>query len=831
MKRIAIISAALALLLSCSQGQQGARTTEDFNFDWKFDLSDSPTPYIVGGKPQYCLENFDDSQWRPLHLPHDWAVEGEFSKDNPSTPGGGALPGGVGWYRKVFPTPEGERVFLEFDGVFMNSTVYVNEQDLGTRPYGYSSFSYEITDCLKRDGSLNTIAVRCDNQDQPNSRWYAGCGIYRNVRLITTGSTRVAYSGIWITTPEVTDEKAVVKVETTLDGCTEGVAVEQTVMDAKGAKVAATDGETLEIAKPHRWDITDPYLYTLVTVVKKDGVETDRVETRFGVRTFDWDPATGFYLNGRNVKLLGVCLHHDAGCLGSAVHRRAIQRQLEKLQEMGCNSIRTSHNPPAPELLDLCDEMGLLVMDEAFDMWKKRKTQFDYARFFDDWHEKDLRDFMLRDRNHACIYAWSAGNEILEQWNSDEDNAENLSAEQSNLLMNYLSQMPNVDAGENNPNIILAHRMAMLVKSIDPTRPVLTGNNESKPRNNLFRSGAFDIYGINYHTRHYDSLQTWYPGKCLIGSETASAIQSRGYYPQPSTDLYVTPARWDLTYDTVHHQCPAYDNSRVPWGDFHEYAWTTIRDRDYIAGTYVWTGFDYIGEPTPYSWPSRSSYFGICDLAGFPKDSYYMYKSEWPGYNGGEAETVLHVFPHWNWSEGDKVDIWAYYNNADEVELFVNGVSAGKSEKTNEVLHAQWLGISWEPGTIEVVSYKDGKEVARAKRETAGEPVALRLTPDRKVIAADGYDLSYVTVEALDAEGRVVPTVNDMLHFSVSGAGELIGVDNGNAADTTSLKGSSKAFFNGLALGVVRSLKDQKGTATLTVEGLGTSASINIKVK
>ncbi|MBO4605036.1 MAG: DUF4982 domain-containing protein [Bacteroidales bacterium] len=814
-KTIAAALVAIICLAGCSN--HSPRTIEDFNFDWKFALGDAP---------EYAQPSFDDGSWRSLHLPHDWSIEGNFSKDNPSTPGGGALPGGIGWYRKHFKSPEaGRRVFVEFDGVFMNSTVYVGGKEMGTRPYGYSSFTYDITDALAAPGEDNLIAVRCDNSDQPNSRWYAGCGIYRNVRLVTVDPVHVAYSGVFVTTPEVSAESATVSVAVEVEA-PEGAqyAVSNTILDARGHKVAEGTTE-LKVARPQLWDVDHPYLYTLVTRVESEGRLADEYRTRLGIRSFSYDIDHGFELNGRPLRMLGVCLHHDMGCLGTAVHRRALERELTIMREMGVNAIRTSHNPPAPELLELCDEMGLMVMDEAFDMWRKRKTEFDYARFFDEWHERDLVDFLKRDRNHPCIVMWSVGNEILEQWNSDEDDLKNLTAEQANLMMNFLSKLPHKDASDDNPNIRLTRHMVEIVKSLDTTRPVSSGCNETQPYNNLLKSGALDVYGFNYHLWDYDSCRVWYPNKPLYGSETVSSLNSRGVYFQPSTEEVSLPAHWWEIYESEHHQCTAYDACHAPWSNTHEDSWIAIRDREYMFGTFIWTGFDYLGEPTPYTWPSRSSYFGIVDLAGFPKDPYWMYMAEWTD------KTVLHLFPHWNWKPGDKIDVWAYYNNADEVELFLNGRSLGRQSKTAEVLHCNWQQVDWEPGEIIAVSYKDGVEVARESRRTTGEPVGLRLTPDRPVIAADGYDLSYVTVEAIDAEGLAVPTADGMLRFEVSGAGELFGIDNGNAADTLSLKGCEKALFSGKALAVVRSLRGERGTAELTVSGYGVEVTCGIRVK
>ena len=836
MKRILILlSLTLLCLAGCKPGVQAPRHGEDFNFDWRFTLGDEPA---------FAESGYDDGAWRELHLPHDWSVEGEFSADNPSTPSGGALPGGIGWYRKHFSAPEGvfrpdgkpqKTVCVEFDGVFMNSTVYVNGQELGTRPYGYSSFCYDITSCLQPGENL--IAVRCDNADQPNSRWYAGCGIYRDVRLEVSDPVHIAYNGIFVRATDISDGKATVIVGIETEGAAPGRKVDYDVRiaDAKGRTVAQTafsgtaSAETaLELIRPHRWDVDDCYLYTAFVSVSADGSQ-DGEAVRFGIRTTAWDADKGFFLNGRPLKLLGVCLHHDMGCLGTAVHPRALQRELQILKDMGVNAIRTSHNPPAPQLLDLCDEMGFVVMDEAMDMWRKRKTRYDYARFFDEWHVRDVQDFVRRDRNHPSVVMWSVGNEILEQSDSRTDDIANLTPEQANDLLNFIHSLGQSDPNENNPNVLLTRHMAQLIRDLDTTRAITAGCNGVWPGNNLLRSGALDVYGFNYHPQLYDSCRVWFPGKPLLGSETVSSLNSRGVYFQPSTEKVKLPRRgWQFTAeDDVDwgHQVTAYDACSAPWADYHEDAWIAVRDRDFIAGTFIWTGFDYLGEPTPYGWPSRSSYFGVVDLAGFPKDAYWLYQSEWTD------KTVLHLFPHWNWTPGEPVDVWAYYNNADEAELFVNGESWGRQSKTDDVLHVQWNAVPFQPGRIEVVSYKNGREVAREARYTAGEPVTLRLTPDRRTIAADGYDLSYVTVEALDADGRVVPTAGDLLHFSVEGAGELVGVDNGNAADTLSLKGADKALFSGKALAVVRSLRDTPGTATLSVSSGYACVRTNIVTK
>ena len=802
-KKVLVALSLLTALTLSACARPAPRTVEDFNFDWRFSLGDDPA---------WSAPDCDDAAWRQLHLPHDWSIEGEFSPTNPATVNGGALPGGVGWYRKHFKTPDAARVAVEFDGVYLNSTVWVNGQEAGGRPYGYASFNLDITPFLNPTGQDNVIAVRVDHSLQPSGRWYTGSGIYRNVRLVCTNEVRIAYNGICVTTPTITDREATVLVRTEVDApAGTDVSVTHRILDARGQTVArGRDGDPFSVAAPHRWDVTDPYLYTVETELRKDGKVVDRVRTRFGIRETEWDTDKGFFLNGRPVKLLGACLHHDLGCIGTAVHRRALERQLQILKAAGFNAIRTSHNIPAPELLDLCDEMGLMVLDEAFDKWRGRPGSPGYGGFFDEWNTRDLTDWVKRDRNHPSVVIWSIGNEIGEQGARTPEQRE--------------------------ANEALARHLADVVRFVDPTRPVTCGGNSPKKDNCVYTSGALDVIGMNYRAYAYDSLRVWFPGKPFLATETVSAQNSRGIYYQPSTILRVAgwspwagvpkPTEEELK-GTIPNQCTAYDNSRAIWDctTTHEAAWFPIRDNDYMAGTFIWTGFDYLGEPTAFGWPSRSSYFGIVDLAGFPKDPYYMYQSEWTD------ETMLHLLPHWNWTAGQKIDVWAYYNNADEVELFLNGRSLGRSAKTRDCLHAIWTEIPFEPGKLEAVSYKNGKEVARAVRETAGEPVRLSLSADRSTIAADGYDLSYITVEAVDAQGRAVPTADQMLRFSVKGKGELFGIDNGNAADTLCLKGTQKQLFSGKALAVVRSLRGQKGVATLTVSSELGDASIDIKTR
>lgn len=498
------------------------------------------------------------------------------------------------------------------------------------------------------------------------------------------------------------------------------------------------------------------------------------------------------------MKINGVCLHHDAGALGAVVNRRAIERQLEIMKEMGVNAIRCSHNPPAPELLDLCDSMGLMVMDEAFDMWRKKKTKCDYSRYFNEWHERDLTDIIRRDRNHPSIIMWSIGNEVLEQWTHAD--ADTLSLEQANLLLNFghSKDMLAIEEGEKSINSILTKKLVDMVKELDTSRPVTSGCNEPNPYNNLFRSNALDIIGYNYHEDWFKDVPKNFPGKPFIITESVSGLMTRGYYRMPSDSMYIWPHSPEKPFFDASFSCSSYDNCHVPWGTTHEGTMRYVEDNEFIMGQFVWTGFDYIGEPTPFGWPARSSYFGIVDLAGFPKDVYYMYQSRWrPDKN------VLHLYPHWNWKEGDEIDLWAYYNNADEVELFVNGKSQGIRTPDKDRYHSSWR-VTFEPGTVTAVSRKGGKEIARKEIRTASAPYGIRLTPDRAVIAADGKDLSYITAEIIDADGNPCPTADSEITFQVSGAGENAGVDNGSPISLERFKSDRRKAFNGKALLIVR---------------------------
>ena len=784
MKRLYILLLVLATLVS------GMSARDRINFDkgWRFALVDS----VQMSSPEY-----NDAGWRLLNVPHDWAIEGDFSASAPSGNSGGALPGGVGWYRKTFTVDgadKGKLFNIDFDGVYMNAKVWINGTLLGQRPYGYSSFRYDLTPYIIYGGN-NVVAVRVDNSDQPNSRWYSGCGIYRHVWLNKTARTHVAHWGT-----HVVAEGNKVKVDVKVDNPDNAkFAVRNTLLDHEGRVVGKATGikSVIKVSKPRLWSCESPYIYTVRTEIVVGGKVVDTYETTTGFRTFKFDAAKGFSLNGKSMKINGVCQHHDLGCLGAAVNEDALHRQLRILKEMGTNAIRCSHNPPAPELLAMCDTMGFIVMDESFDMWRRRKTQNDYARFFDEWAERDLTDLVLRDRNHPSILMWSIGNEVLEQWSSAD--ADNLTAEQANLILNAGHDASTLAHGEElSVNSILTRNLCNIIRRYDTTRPITAGCNEPDPKNHLFKSGALDIIGFNYHHQWVKDVPQNFPGKPFIFSESVSALQTRGFYMMPSDSVYKAPVEWWLPYQDPSFQCSAYDNMHASWSSTHEETWDVVKHNDFVGGQFIWTGFDYIGEPTPYGFPARSSYFGIVDLAGFPKDSYYLYQSEWTD------KQVLHLFPHWNWLDGEQIDMWCYYNNADEVELFINGRSQGvKSKKDAHEYHLMWR-VTFEPGEVKAVARKDGRVVAEKVIRTAGAPAALRLTSDRTHFGSNpnGDNLAFITVEVVDSDGNLCPRAEDQVFFEVEG-GRIVGVDNGNPVSMERFKDNKRKAFNGRCLVVV----------------------------
>ena len=747
---------ALAILLLGAQSLS-ARDRQSFDKDWLFVLADSAG-----------MQNseYSDGHWRRLNLPHDWAIEGDFSPSNPSGASGGALPGGIGWYRKHFslsPDEKYDRFTITFDGVYMNSTVYINGHRLGTRPYGYSTFEYDLTPYIYKKGD-NVIAVKVDNSDQPNSRWYSGCGIYRHVWF--TKTLKKAYIPQWGQYVSTTPKGNVrIKVDYLAADKQAKLSVRNTIYDAAGKVVARSQGsqsQQLKVRKPHLWSIGKGYLYTVKSELVVNGKVVDTATTKTAFRDVRFDARKGFFLNGESMKINGVCEHHDFGCLGAALNEDALHRKLTILRDMGVNAIRSSHNPPAPELLNMCDSMGIMVMDESFDMWRRKKSNGDYARFFDEWHQRDLSDLVKRDRNHPCIIMWSIGNEVLEQWSDAA--ADTLSLEQANLILNAGHDASTLAHGDElSVNSLLTRHLADIVKKYDPwgSRPVTAGCNEPDPKNHLFKSGAIDVIGFNYHHQWAKDVPRNFPDKPFIFSESVSALQARGYYRMPSDSIYKAPVEWWLPYTDPSFKCSAYDNMHASWSSTHEETWDVVKHNDFVGGQFIWTGFDYIGEPTPYAYPARSSYFGIIDLAGLPKDSYYMYQSEWT------KKPVLHLFPHWNWLPGQQIDMWCYYNQADEVELFVNGKSQGIRKKkihgeentgaANAVsakaaakaakaanagsnagaanagafdrsteYHVMWR-VTFEPGEVKVVARKQGREISSQTIKTAGPPHHLVL--------------------------------------------------------------------------------------------------------
>lgn len=861
---------ALAILLLGAQSLS-ARDRQSFDKDWLFVLADSAG-----------MQNseYSDGHWRRLNLPHDWAIEGDFSPSNPSGASGGALPGGIGWYRKHFslsPDEKYDRFTITFDGVYMNSTVYINGHKLGTRPYGYSTFEYDLTPYIYKKGD-NVIAVKVDNSDQPNSRWYSGCGIYRHVWF--TKTQKKAYIPQWGQYVATTPKGDVrVKVDFHASGSRMKLSIRNTIYDAAGKVVARSQGiqsQQLKVRKPHLWSIGKGYLYTVKSELVVNGKVVDTATTQTAFRDVRFDARKGFFLNGENMKINGVCEHHDFGCLGAALNEDALHRKLTILRDMGVNAIRSSHNPPAPELLNMCDSMGIMVMDESFDMWRRKKSNGDYARFFDEWHQRDLSDLVKRDRNHPCIIMWSIGNEVLEQWSDAA--ADTLSLEQANLILNAghdASTLAHSD--ELSVNSLLTRHLADIVKKYDPwsARPVTAGCNEPDPKNHLFRSGAIDVIGFNYHHQWAKDVPRNFPGKPFIFSESVSALQTRGYYRMPSDSIYTAPVEWWLPYTDPSFKCSAYDNMHASWSSTHEETWDVVKHNDFVGGQFVWTGFDYIGEPTPYAYPARSSYFGIIDLAGLPKDSYYMYQSEWT------KKPVLHLFPHWNWLPGQQIDMWCYYNQADEVELFINGKSQGIRKKKmhgegNEgadhavsakaganadafdrstEYHVMWR-VNFEPGEVKVVARKQGREISSQTIKTAGPPHHLVLkktyqntlasavqtpsgvpgdlqscTPTPSGVPADLQsavkkgstslpgDLqspysptTFVEVNVVDKDGNLCPNAENEIYFSSTA--EILGTDNGNQTSLERFTDPKRKAFFGKCIIVLR------GHGTLRAESI-----------
>jgi beta-galactosidase len=756
-----------------------------FDENWRFTRGDAPGAEQIG---------FEDSDWSVVHLPHDWSIAGPFSKDHPSGGGGGYLPGGIGWYRKTFEWAQAEQnktVRIEFDGVYKNCNVWINSHHLGFHPYGYTSFAYELTPYLLP--GKNVLAVRVDNSQQPDTRWYSGSGIYRHTWLVITGLLHVAHWGTYVTTPAVSETSAMVSVRTRLRNAGER---ERTckllteILDAEGQVVASNvvshpvapgreheATQSIRVSQPYLWSLDEPYLYRVRNTLHAGDEVMDVYETPLGIREISFDAALGFLLNGQQVKINGVCLHHDGGCVGAAVPERLWERRFEILKVMGCNGIRTSHYPPAPEFLDLCDRMGFLVMDESFDEWKRGKFPYGYHEYFDDWAVMDLKSMIHRDRNHPSVVIWSVGNEIPEQVTPD--------------------------------GVEILKKLVDIVHQEDPTRPVTSGCDNIAahiPATQAFLE-LLDVVGYNYAGRWEDRREKYYsidhhqfPQWKMIGTENISIPGIRGEY-----SLEKGQGWWG-----------AYPTSSIT----AEQLWRFTRIHDYVAGDFMWTGIDYLGET---SWPHKSASFGVLDTCGFPKDGYYFYQSQWT------VKSMVYLFPHWNWEgqEGRVIPVLCF-TNCDEVELFLNGKSfgvksyvfpargldvtkswgeqdfRGMRHPTTGDLHLSW-DVPYEPGTLRAVGKKDGEVVCVHEVVTAGAAAQLELTADREVITADGRDVVHLTVQVLDAAGQRVPKADNLVSFDIAGEGSLIGVDNGDPASHESFQAPERKAFNGLCLAIVKS--------------------------
>ncbi len=802
-------------------------------------------PGDPGSGVSFVRPSFDDGAWRALDLPHDWGIEGPFDAALPGETG--KLPWhGVGWYRKRFElvaASAAERIELELEGAMSFSSVWLNGRFVGGWPYGYTTFRLDLTPHV-RVGGENVLAIRLDNPEL-SSRWYPGAGIYRNVWLERTGLLRIARGSHFVTTPRISARSAIVNIDAVIENLTnESLTVEMTTrvyrldrngvrakkpvavsepdsfgVDPARARVAAR-ANLVVVSRPELWSLEARNRYVAVTTLSEGERVLDEVETPFGIRSVAIDPDHGFSLNGKRVPLQGVCMHHDLGALGIAAHPRAIERQVEILKAMGANAIRTSHNPPAPELLDACDRLGMLVMDEAFDCWRRGKKRsdeqapeasdnvryFDYADVFDDWHERDLRALIRRDRNHPSVVMWSIGNEVIEQWFSD--------------------------------GFELAQRLAGIVREEDRTRPITSAFNNDQAGFVGFER-AVDIVGFNYKPTAYRAFRERHPTIPTMGAETASTISSRGEYFFP-----LEPG--NKLHGRVNFQVSSYDLSTANWAVTPDGEFRGLDESPFAAGEFVWTGFDYLGEPTPYNAdatnllnfsdpgerermqreldalgkirvPSRSSYFGIIDLAGFPKDRFYIYQARWR-----PDLPMAHIVPHWNWPEREGLVTPVHvYSSGDEAELFLNGRSQGKRKRKKLEYRFQWNEVVYAPGTLEVVVKRRGKKWAKGVARTTGPAKKLVLTADRRQLRADGKDLSFVTTTIADRSGTLVPRRHDLVRFSVTGPAEIAAVDNGDPTSFEPFRATERKAFNGLALVVVRTKANQRGSIRLRAEADG----------
>lgn len=793
----------------------------------------------LGENVEYTRKDFNDSAWRKLNLPHDWAIEGDFVRELPGETGKRQF-AGIGWYRKHFQVSANDKdkqFYIDFDGAMSYPTVWLNGKFVGGWTYGYSSFRLDLTPYIEF-GKENVISVRLENPAE-SSRWYPGAGIYRNVWLVKSSKIHVAQWGTFVTTPEVSKGSANIKIETTFVNNSMNnaeVSVKTSVYEIDkndqkvGKAIAVSENkkwnssansnnksyEFLSIKNPKLWSVNNPNRYLAVTEFSNNEKILDVYETPFGIRTIEFDAEKGFLLNGERLYLQGVCNHHDLGALGSALNYRALERQLEIMKEMGVNAIRTSHNPPAPELLELADKMGFVVMDEAFDAWARGKKTNDYHLVFADWHEKDWRSQLRRDRNHPSVILWSTGNEIWEQGTPE-----------GHKISNELRQ--------------IAHEE-------DPTRQTSAGANDTRSGYNGFQK-TVDVFGYNYKPKEYGKFRQENPTIPLFSSESASTISSRGEYFFPVSD--------DKSLGQVNFQMSSYDLSAPPWATPPDWEFEGQDRNPFVFGEFVWTGFDYLGEPTPYDgktkkmpdindpglrqqlenelkqdgeiqFASRSSYFGIVDLAGFKKDRFYIYQARWrPNL------PMAHILPHWNWAERiGQITPVHVYTSGDEAELFLNNKSLGRKKRGEFQYRFRWDDVVYEKGELKVITYKNGKIWAEDIVKTTDSPAQISLQADRANIKADGQDLSFITVKITDKNGLMVPRSKNSLRFEIEGAGEIVATDNGDATDLSSFQSKTRKAFNGMTLVIVRSVKGKSGKIEVKAfsDGLKT-AEITISSK
>ena len=798
-------------------------TRYTFERGWKFIRSDDAN---------FSLFDYDDSRWQQVTVPHDWAIYGPFSIQNDRQKVAiaqdgqkeamehagrtGGLPFvGVGWYRLDFEAPafaKGKKATLVFDGAMSHARVYVNGKEAGYWPYGYNTFYLDVTPYLNAEGK-NTLAVRLENEVE-SSRWYPGAGLYRNVHLIVNEEAHIPMWGTQLTTPVVEDNFARVHLNTSWvmpEGKSpSSYRIVTEIKDADG-KVVSKESKQLTdfdnqifsqefvVEKPMLWTPDTPYLYIAESKVYEGNTLKDESVTPFGIRSIEVIPDKGFFLNGKKTVFKGVCNHHDLGPLGAAVNDAAIRRQIRILKDMGCNAIRTSHNMPAPELVKACDEMGMMLMVETFDEWKTAKCENGYHKEFDQWVEKDLVNVLRHYRNNPSVVMWCVGNEVPDQWNGDR----------GPKLSRYLQD--------------ICHRE-------DPTRPVTQGMDAPDAVINNNMAAVMDVAGFNYRPHKYQEAYKKLPQQIILGSETASTVSSRGIYKFPVTRA------WMKKYDD--HQSSSYDVEHCGWSNLPEDDFIQHEDLPYCIGEFVWTGFDYLGEPTPYytDWPSHSSLFGIIDLAGLPKDRYYLYRSHW----NKEKET-LHILPHWNWKgrEGEVTPVFVY-TNYPSAELFINGKSQGKrtkdlsvtvynsadsvsmmSLKRQQRYRLMWMDTKYEPGTVKVVAYdENGKAVAEKEIHTAGKPHHIELVPDRRMLQADGKDLCFVTVKVVDKDGNLCPEATDEIRFKVKGTGVYCAGANGNPASLESFQIPRMKVFSGMMTAVIQTT-DKAGAIVLEATGSG----------